>query len=150
MWKCQQSIDNFEHTVVYTMQTVKIVLTVYVLAKFDTSYYLPWAGVNRLLNIQGSRNRGSCVIKRWLRNSCLSHVLHITCTLGNICLWSIVCRKNAEAIQKMIMMFNPTVNACQAHGMLYVRLYRTLFLQCANFMYTLITVTSLSNNFAIT
>jgi len=33
--KCQQTIDNFEHTVVYT--TVKIVLPVYFLAKFDTS-----------------------------------------------------------------------------------------------------------------
>ena len=31
------SIENLEHTVVYTMQTVKIVLPVYFLAKFDTS-----------------------------------------------------------------------------------------------------------------
>jgi len=29
--------DNLEHTVVYTMQTVKIMLPVYFLAKFDTS-----------------------------------------------------------------------------------------------------------------
>jgi len=28
-------IDNLKHTVVYTMQTVKIILPVYFLAKFD-------------------------------------------------------------------------------------------------------------------
>ena len=29
MWKCQQTIDNLEHTVVYTMQAMKIVIPVY-------------------------------------------------------------------------------------------------------------------------
>ena len=32
-----QKIDNLEHTVVYPIQTLKIVLPVYFLAKFDTS-----------------------------------------------------------------------------------------------------------------
>jgi len=30
-------IDNLEHTVLYTMQAMKIVLPVYLLDKFDTS-----------------------------------------------------------------------------------------------------------------
>ena len=42
---------------------------------------LPLGGVNGSLNIQCLRNLGSCVMKRWLCNSCLSHVLHFTCTL---------------------------------------------------------------------
>ena len=32
-----QTIDNLEFTAVYTMQALKIVLSVYFLAKFDTS-----------------------------------------------------------------------------------------------------------------
>jgi len=46
-----------------------------------TPVYLPWGGVNRLLDMQGLRNQGSCVIKRCLSNACLSHVQHFTCTL---------------------------------------------------------------------
>jgi len=42
--------DNLEHTFVYAIQTVKIVLPVYFLAKFDTDN-LPWGGVNRLLDM---------------------------------------------------------------------------------------------------
>ena len=39
-----------------------------------TPVNLPCGGVNRSLDTQGLPNRGSCVIKRWLSNSCLSHV----------------------------------------------------------------------------
>jgi len=35
--RCQQTIENLKHTFVYTMQTVKIVLPVYLRATFDTS-----------------------------------------------------------------------------------------------------------------
>ena len=37
MCKCQQTIDNLEHNIAYTLQAMKIVLPVYLLAKFDTS-----------------------------------------------------------------------------------------------------------------
>jgi len=36
-YMCENVIDNLEHTVVYTMQTVNIVLPLYFLAKFDIS-----------------------------------------------------------------------------------------------------------------
>jgi len=39
-----------------------------------TPVNLPWSGVNRLLDMQDLCNSGSCVIKRWFSNSCLSHV----------------------------------------------------------------------------
>ena len=39
-----------------------------------TQINLPWGGVNRSLDIQCLRNRGACVIKRWLSSTCLSHV----------------------------------------------------------------------------
>ena len=48
--------------------------SVYFLAKFDTSN-LSWGDVIRSLDMQGIRNRGACVIKSWLSNTCncLSH-----------------------------------------------------------------------------
>ena len=55
-------IDNLEHTVVYTMQTVKIVLCISWPSL--TPVNLPWGGVHRSLDMQGLRNQGSCVIKR--------------------------------------------------------------------------------------
>jgi len=61
--------------------------------------------------------------------------------------------KTPRHVENVIMMFNHAVNACPVHGVLYVKLrkiYRTLLLQCTNSMYTLMTVTSLSNNFTIT
>jgi len=62
------SADNLEHTVVYTMQTEKIVLPSF------TPVNLPWNGVNRLLDMQELCNQGACVIKRCLSNACLSDV----------------------------------------------------------------------------
>ena len=45
------------------MQTVEIVLPVYCWSSL-TPVNLPLGGVNRLLDMQGLRRRGSCVIKR--------------------------------------------------------------------------------------
>ena len=56
------------------MQAVKIVLPVYFLAKFDSwPVNLPRGGVNGSVAIQCLRNRGSCVIERWLSNFCLQN-----------------------------------------------------------------------------
>ena len=39
----------------------------------------PWGGVNESLDIQCLRNRGSCVIKRWLSNFCLQNKTAAAC-----------------------------------------------------------------------
>jgi len=63
--------ENVSRRLLYTqMQAVKILLPVYFLAKFESSY-LPRGGVNGSFDIQCLRNRGSCVIERRLSNFCL-------------------------------------------------------------------------------
>ena len=54
------------------MQAVKIVLPVYFLAKFDTSYS-PLRRCQRVTQYKCLRNRGSCVIERQLSNFCLQN-----------------------------------------------------------------------------
>ena len=108
-----------------------------------TPVNLPCGGVNRLLDMQSLRNRGS---SSWelVFVMCLKFYMYLT--LVNIWRLSIVCRKTGEACANVIhvIMFNHAVNACPVHSAFYVKLWKiyvTLFLQCANFTYMLITVT---------
>jgi len=61
VWKCQQTIDVLKH-MLYTQCKLWKSCSMCICWPSLTQVYLPWSGVNRLLDMQGLRNRVTCVI----------------------------------------------------------------------------------------